>query len=139
MKENFYKMYPEHHFAVVKMQSKTLRPEDLEILNTEYKQDPDYSNIHHLLIIIDKKSKPSFNISYLTRLSEKYNTETQINNHKSIVWLISRPIITALTQLFIMKTNDNSHYCSTIEKAYKLLEIPIEFEAFKKLIDDVQL
>ncbi len=128
-------MFPEHNFAIVKLKSKLLYPEDLEELNHKYKEDPNYSNIHYLLIIIDKKSRPSFNINYLSRLSSKYNTELQPNNHISVVWMISRPIITALTQLFLLKTTDNSHYCSTIEKAYALLDMPLKYETFYHLIE----
>ncbi len=131
-------MYPEHHFAVVKLQSEYLYPEDLEAINTKYKNDPNYSKIHYLVIIIDEKSKPKFKINYLGRISKKYNSEPQINNHKNIVWVVSRPIITALTHLFILKLKDNSHFCSTVEKAYRLLEIPLDYNTFHELIEATQ-
>ena len=131
---NFYKMYPELKFAIVKMQSEILTIQELTQLNYDYKTDPDYSNIHYLLVVIDKKCKLSFTINDLKKLSDMYNTEFQPNNHKIIVWLVTQPLITALTHLFVLQTKDNSQYCSTISKAYKLLNVPIEFEEFEKLV-----
>ncbi|MBN1599441.1 MAG: hypothetical protein JW894_14195 [Bacteroidales bacterium] len=133
MNANFYKMYPELKFAIVKLQSEVLYFHELKQLNHEYKLDVNYSNIHYLLIEIDKKCKLNFTLNDLTKLSELYNTEYQVNNHKIIVWLVAQPLITALTHLFVLKTKDNSLYCSTIDKAYKLLNIPIDFEKFKNL------
>jgi len=138
MKGNFYKMYPEHQFAVVKLQTEYLYPEDLEALNEKYKNDPDYSKIHYLVIVIDEKSKPKFKLNYLSRISQKYNVEPQENNHKNIVWVVSRPIITALTHLFVLKLKDNSHYCSTVQKAYHLLESPMDYNTFNELIESAQ-
>ena len=134
MNTNFYRMFPEIKFAVVKLQSEILYFHELEKLNHEYKSDDNYSIIQSLLIIIDKRCKINFSLKDLTKLSELYNTEFQTNNHKIIVWLVAQPVITALTHLFVLKTRDNSHYCSTIDKAYGLLDIPINFEKFKKLI-----
>lgn len=134
MGANYYRMYPEYKFAVVKLNSKILSVQELEQLNYEYKSDTNYSNIHYLLIDINKDSKLSFSIRDLKRLSDSYNTEFQANNHKIIVWLVSQPMVTALTHLFVLQINDNSKYCSTIEKAYKLLNIPLEFDKFKELI-----
>ena len=133
MSANFYKMYPEYKFAVVKLQSKVLDIKELEQLNYEYKSDVNYSNIHYLLIEVDKNCKTSFSMKDLKRLSKSYNTEFQVNNHKTIVWLVSLPIITALTHLFVLQTNDNSKYCSTYQKAYELLNMPIEFDEFERL------
>ena len=134
MGKNYYRMFPEYNFAVVKIQSNILEFEELKKLNHEYKSDPDYSNIHYLLIMVDKKSKLNFSIKDLQKLSDLYNTEYQKNNHKIIVWLVAYPRITALTHLFVLDTKDNSHYCSTLNKAFNILDMSIDFEKFKKLI-----
>ena len=81
MNTNFYKMFPEIKFAIVKLQSEILYFHELKKLNHEYKLDDNYSNIHSLLIVIDKKCKINFTLNDLTRLSKLYNTEFQINNH----------------------------------------------------------
>ncbi len=132
-KENYYLMYPEYNFAIVKLQSESLNFDDLERLNTEYKNDTSYSNIRSLLIDIDKKCKISFRLKELNKLAGLYNTEPQKNNHKVIVWLVSQPTITALTHLFIRKTRDNSKYCSTLKKAYNLLGLKIDYSKFLEL------
>ena len=69
-------MYPEYNFAVVKLQSEFLYLEDLDYLNKAYKLDPEYSKIHYLVIIIDEKSRPNFNISDLGKLSKRYKFRT---------------------------------------------------------------
>ena len=126
-------MYPEYSFAIVRIQTSKLYYDDLEQLNCNYKNDPLYPNIKTLLIDIDKNSKVPFGIKELNRLAKLYNLEPQKNNHQIIVWRVSQPIITALTHLFIGQTMDNSKYCSTIQKAYDLLNLDIDFELFKTL------
>lgn len=134
--KNYYKMFPEYNFAIVKLRSERLYFNDLEHLNFEYKNDINYSNIHSLLIEIDKNCKTSFSIKDLNNLAKLYNSEPQKNNHKVIVWLVSQPLITALTHLFVRKTKDNSKYCSTLEKAYQLLNLKINYETFIELERD---
>ncbi|HCT30648.1 MAG TPA: hypothetical protein DIW31_07905 [Bacteroidales bacterium] len=131
-------MYPEKKFAIVKFQSETLSFEEAERINNEYKLDKDYSKIQYLLIIIDKKCVPLFNPSDLKNLADSYNNAFQTNNHKTIVWLVAAPLVTAFTHLFVLHTKDNSLYCSTITKAYELLRAPIEFANFKQLINNLK-
>jgi hypothetical protein len=134
MDTNYYKMFPEQKFAIVRFRTETLSFQEAERINHEYKSDKDYSKIQYLLIIIDKKCTPLFNPKDLENLANSYNTEFQQNNHQTIVWLVAAPLVTAFTHLFISRTNDNSLYCSTTSKAYDLLKIPIEFADFKHLI-----
>jgi len=136
MIKNYYKMFPEQKFAIVKFQSETLSFQEAERINYEYKSDIDYSKIQYLLIIIEDKCIPTFNPRDIENLANLYNTESQTNNHKTIVWLIAAPLVTALTQLFVSRTNDNSFYCSTVHNAYDLLNIPMEFADFKRLINN---
>lgn len=135
MKTNYYKMFPELKFAIVKLQSEILSLKELKQINNEYKLDENYSNIHSLIIVIDKRCKLKFSMKDLSKLSDLYNTEPQTNNHKIVVWLVSQPLISAITDLFVLRTKDNSKYCSTIDKAYELLGRPIEFEKFRELIE----
>ena len=127
-------MFPDLNFAFVRLQSEKLYFNELERLNADYKNDPNYSNIHYLLIEIDKRCKATFGIKELLKLAQIYNYEPQQNNHRRVVWLVSQPIITALTHMFIGNIQDNSKYCSTIEKAYKLLELNINYTDFLKLL-----
>jgi hypothetical protein len=136
MSTNYYKMFPEQKFAIVRFQTETLSFQEAERINHEYKSDIDYSKIQYLLIIIDKKCTPLFNPKDLENLANLYNTEFQINNHKTIVWLVAAPLVTAFTHLFVSRTKDNSLYCSTLTKAYELLKIPVEFVDFKYLINN---
>lgn len=135
MHVNYYQMFPEYKFAFVKFQSETLSFQEAKRINHEYKSDITYSKIEHLLVIIDKKCIPSFSPKEIKDLANSYNTAFQTNNHRIIVWLVAAPLVTAFTQLFVSHTQDNNFYCSTINKAYELLKIPIEFKDFKHLLN----
>lgn len=135
-RENYYKMYPEYKFAIVKFQSEILTIEEAERINYEYKINPLYSQIEKLLVIIDEDSTPQFAIKDIDKLSSFYNNELQDNNHKDVVWLVSAPLITALAHIFMSQTNDNSQYCSTIVRAYELLKTTMDYTIFEKLINE---
>ncbi len=132
MKANFYRMYPEHKFAVVRFQAEKLTVQEARQLNYEYKADKNYSSIHYLLIIFDEDCIPEFSAKELEKLSDFYTNEFQTNNHKKVVWLVSVPLVTAMAHIFVSYTKDM--YCSTIAKAYELLAMPIEHDTFLDLI-----
>jgi len=126
-------MFPELKFAIVRFQTTTLSIEEAKRINYEYKIDKKYSKIEKLLVIIDEKCIPLFNLNDLLLISDLYNTPLQENNHQTIVWLVSAPMVTAFTQLFVSKSRDNNLYCSTHQKAYDLLNLSMSFDEFKML------
>lgn len=132
MPVNYYRMFPEHHFAYVSIHSEYFSVQEALQLNQEYKADKAYSDIHYLLIIFDERCTPGFSAKELVKLWRIYAKELQVNNHKRVVWLVSEPFITAMAHLFVSYTNEL--YCSTLRKAYELLGIPMEYESFLQLI-----
>lgn len=134
MNKNYYKMFPDKHFAFVKFQTQILSIKDAQLINFEYKSDNNYSKIEYLLIIISN-CKPDFKSTNLVLLSDLYNSPLQTNNHKRVVWLVDSPIVTAFAHLFMSFTEGN-FYCSTAKQAFTLLEIPIEFNDFQDMIKD---
>jgi hypothetical protein len=126
-------MFPEIHFAVVKFHTPTITIEDAQRINHEYKSDRRYSEIEYLLVIVEN-CIPSFDAKDLSQLSELYNTPLQSNNHKKVVWLVTSPLLTAFTHLFVSLTDGNL-YCSTLEQAFKLLDLKLTFKEFKLLIN----
>lgn len=134
MPKNFYRMFPDIGFAFVKLQSRRFSFEEAEEINHRYKSDPHYACIRYLLIEVDQMCMPEFAVNDLEALSDLYNAAFQANNHQTIVWLVSEPIVTAMAHLFVLKTNDNSLYCSTLPKAYELLNMPVEYHLFVHLI-----
>jgi len=129
-------MFPEYKFAFVKFQSERISFQEAERINHEYKSDIAYSKIEYLLVIIDKNCIPSFSTREIKDIANSYNTAFQVNNHRKIVWLVAAPLVTAFTQLLVSQTKENNYYCSTINKAYELLKIPIEFKDFKYLLNN---
>lgn len=132
--ENYFLMFPELKFAIVKFQATSLSIEEAKRINYEYKIDKKYPKIEKLLVIIDEKCIPQFNLNDLLLISDLYNTPLQENNHQTIVWLVSAPMVTAFTQLLVSKSRDNNLYCSTREKAYDLLNLPMNFDEFKLMV-----
>jgi len=135
MKDNYYKMFHEKQFAIVIFQTDKLTIEDAEKINFEYKSDVNYSKIQYLLIIL-RNCIPQFNPSEIKFLSDTYNKPLQINNHKTVVWMVDEPLVTAYAHIFVTFTEGN-YYCSTIPQAYSLFNLPLEFEDFKDLILNV--
>lgn len=129
---NYYRMFPEHHFAFVRIQSEEFSVQKALQLNQEYKTDKAYSDIHYLLIMVDETCTPGFSAKELEKLWQIYSNELQANNHEKVVWLVSEPLVTAMTHLFVIYSNEL--YCSTIAEAYELLDMPLEFPAFLNLI-----
>jgi hypothetical protein len=129
---NYFRMFPEHRFALVKIQSEKFTLQEALQLNQEYKTDKDYSKIYYLLIMFDENFAPAFTIKELEELSHIYTNEFQTNNHKTVVWLVSEPFVTAMTHLFVSYTNEM--YCSTLSGAYDLLDMPMNFDTFLSLI-----
>lgn len=129
---NYYKMFPEHHFAFVSIQSEEFSVQEAIALNQEYKTDKVYSDIHYLLIMVDERCTPGFSTRDLEKLWQIYSNEPQANNHKRVVWLVSEPLATAMAHLFVSYSNEL--YCSTIAGAYELLNVPMEFPVFLNLI-----
>lgn len=132
MPVNYYRMFPEHHFAFVRIQSKTFSKQEALRLNATYKNDNSFSAIHYLLIMINEKCNPGFSARDLYKLSRIYTNEPQPNNHKKVIWLVSEPLITAMAHLFVAYTHEM--YCSTLEKAYALMDMPMDYESFLRLI-----
>ena len=134
MDSNYYRMFPEMHFAFVMFHTEHLTIENAQQLNHDYKSDPHYSNIESLLVIVEN-CIPTFEAKDLSKLSELYNTPLQPNNHKKVVWLVNSPLLTAFTHLFVSLTDGNL-YCSTLEQAYILLDLQVSFFDFKQLLHD---
>ncbi len=130
---NYYRMFPEHHFAFVSIQTEVFSVQEAIQINQEYKTDKAYSDIFYLLIVVNERCTPGFTAKELQRLSQIYVNEFQTNNHRKVVWLVSQPFVTAMTHLFVAYTNDL--YCSTLEGAYELLDMPMEYKDFLDLIN----
>lgn len=128
---NYYQMFPEHHFAFVRIQSEVFSVQEALQLNKKYKADKVYPEIHYLLIMVDENCRLGFTAKELEELSNIYQNETQTNNHRMVVWLVSEPVLTAMAHLFVSYTDDL--YCSTLSKAYELLGMPMDYKEFLKL------
>jgi len=126
-------MFPEKKFALVKFKPGIVTIEEGKLINDAYKNDSNYSKIEYLLVLLND-CIPNFSEKELQQISNFYNNEFQPNNHICTIWVVDAPILTAYAHMFVNMITENSNYCSTIEKAYSLLGIPIPFYTFEYLI-----
>ncbi len=133
---NSYTMYPEKHIAIVRFNPGVLELADTIAINEAYKHDARYSHIHFLVIILTG-CIPNFTEKDLPTISELYNSNVQVNNHKTSVWLVDEPLLTAFAHIFVDNTDEKSYYCSTVEKAYSLLKPDdISYTEFIQLLEE---
>lgn len=115
-----YTMYPNKHLAIVVFNPGILELDEAIEVNEAYKCDSQYSDIYYLLIVLNG-CLPHFTEKDLPRITEIYTNNLQKNNHKTSVWLIDEPLLTAFAHIFVDYTDEKSYYCSTLDKAYSLL------------------
>ncbi len=129
MRESSYIMYPEKHFAVVRFKTKDINLKEIIKINTAYKNDENYSNIHYLVMIL-LGSNPRFKESDLDKVIQEYTQNPQKNNHIRSVFVVDTPKTTAFAHLMISHTPEQAFYCATLEKAYEYLSPPFSYSEF---------
>jgi len=128
-----YKLYPDLKLGIV-----TFKPGELDIqtvldINNSYKNHPDFSKINFMVVSL-LGAIPNFGADNINQLITEFSSFTQENNHKKRVFVVDGNLLTAFTYIFQDKIPGNSEYCSTIEKAFQIIQCPISFPKFKELI-----
>lgn len=131
-------MFTHKRFAVVIFKAGTLDMHTAFKINEAYKSDKDYSEIHYLLTVLLDVA-PTFSQSDLTSIADFYTDNLYTNNHKTSVWLVNKPMPTAFAHLFMQYTDEKSFYCSTVEKAFELLDMPdVSFKEFSDMLQEAR-
>ena len=131
--KNRYKIYPETHFGVLKFSPGLKSIEEILELAEQFRMDKDFHEVHYQ--ITDLRSCrfgfTSDRIADVIALMDKYKS---IDRQKKGISLVDQPMETALVSLFFNAIEHDREFCSTVEKAYNLLPVPIHFEKFEKMV-----
>ncbi len=131
---NRYKIYPHINFGISKLEPGIITFEEILKLATEFREDKNFSDVHYQLTDMRgctfdfKQDKFSMMKSLIEAYQEK-------DNQKIGVYIVDIPLETAYVHLFFKSFYGKRKYCSSIEKAYELLNLSITFEEFTKKID----
>ncbi len=129
-----YKIYSEINFGIAKLDSGLRSFEDLYDLAKRVREDSDFSKVHCNLTDL-RGCTFNFDVSRLTEIGSLIE-EYQDNDYQNIgVYLIDEPVATAYAHLFFDSLKYNRELCSTFEKAYRLLKLPVSYSEFITLID----
>ena len=131
---NRYKIYPELNFGVAKIDPGVVSFEELYKLAKYFREDADFSKVNYQFNDM-RGCIFNFDISKLPNMALLIKEHQKSDNQKLGVYLIDKPLGTAYVQFFLHSLDYKRELCSTIKKAYKLLNLPISFEEFNKLIE----
>ena len=131
--QNRYKIYPELHFGVSKLSHGHKTIEELLNLAEQFRKEKDFPQVQFQLTDLRGCTFDisSDRIREMKSLIDKYK---EIDNQKLGVYLVDKPNETAFVVLLIRYMNYKRELCSTLEKAYDLLSLPVSFAEFKRLI-----
>jgi len=129
-----YKIYKELKFAVVKFDPVINSFQDIFNVAKEMRDLEGFSEIHYFLSDL-RGCTFNFDISETRKLSKLVNDYQHADNQILGVYLIDKPIETAYVQYFILSLKQRREYCSTIEKAFNLLNLPMSIDDFKSKIN----
>ena len=131
---NRYKIYPELNFGVAKIDPGVVSFEELYKLAKDFREDADFSKVNYQFVDM-RGCSFNFDISKLPSMASLIKEHQKYDNQKLGVYVIDKPIGTAYIQLFLKSLKYKRELCSTIEKAYNLLNLTVSFDEFNKLIE----
>ncbi|MEN8229111.1 MAG: hypothetical protein ABFS38_13215 [Bacteroidota bacterium] len=132
--QNQYKIYPEIHFGISKLSPGVKSMEELLDFAEQFRKEKDFPEVHYQLTDM-RNCLFDFKSHRIEEMKSLIDSFKNIDNQKLGVYLVDQPIETAYVELFFRSMEYKREFCSTIEKAYILLSLPISFENFKLLIN----
>ena len=131
---NRYKIYTDLNFCISKFAPGIKSFEEIFKMSIVVRQDKDFSKIHYQLADL-RGCTFDFGVSKIKEVANLIDEYQEIDNQKLGVYMLDSPTETAMVQLLFDSLPYSREYCSTTQKAFDLLNLPISFGEFKKLID----
>lgn len=129
-----FKIYSEINFGVAKLEGGVKSFEELYNLAKVVREDPSFSQVYFHLSDL-RGCTFNFDISKMKHIASLIDAH-QVNDNQILgVYLIDEPIATAYAHLFFNSIKYERELCSTTEKAFNLLKLPISYTEFLTLID----
>lgn len=130
---NRYKIYPKLNFGVSKLEPKVQTFEEIFDLAKQFRLDKNFSSVYYQLTDM-RGCSFDFDVSRISEMVDLINEHMHSDRQKLGVYMVDQPTETAYLQLFFQSMAHKREFCSTIEKAYELLNLQIDFAAFEELI-----
>jgi len=131
---NRYKIYPNLSFGIAKIGPGEKSFQELYDYAEIIRKDKSFQTVNYHLTDL-RGCTFSFEISNLKKMVNLVNKYQGVGNQNLGVYLINEPVATAYIQLFFESLKSRREICSTVEKAYRLLKLPVSYSEFLTLID----
>ncbi len=131
---NRYKIYSEIHFGIIKLAPGVKTMEELLDIAELYRKDKDFSNVYYQLNDL-RDCTFNFKPDRIGEMKSLIDRFMLIDNQRLGIYLVNQPTETAYLHIFFKSLNYTRKFCSSLEKAYSLLALPISFDEFKQLVD----
>ena len=131
---NRYKFYPELNFTVVKFEPGVKLANELLDTARSIRELPEFPQMHYMLSDL-RDCNFQFELSETKKMAQLIDDYQHLDNQVLGVYLIDKPLETAYVQYFFKHLKYKRELCSTVEKAYRLFNLPVSIEEFKTLID----
>jgi hypothetical protein len=132
--QNRYKIYPQINFGISKLVPREQSIEELLELAETFRKDKDFPAVNYQLTDM-RGCSFNFNANKIIEMKLLMDNYKNIDNQKLGVYLVDQPLETAYIMLFFKSIEYKREFCSTVEKAYNLLSLPISLKDFEKLIN----
>lgn len=129
-----YKIYSELNFGIAKLDPGVKSFEELYDLAKEIREDSAFPNVYFNLTDL-RGSTFDFDLSRMSEIASLIDEYQVVDNQTLGIYLIDGPVSTAYVNLFINSLKYKRELCSTTEKAYRLLNLPVSYSEFLTLID----
>lgn len=129
-----YKIYPDINFAISILEPGVKSFEEIYELAKNFREDENFSKVHYQLTDM-RSCSFDFEMSKISEMKSLIEMYEETDNQKLGVYIVDLPTETAYVHMFFESLKYKREYCSTINKAYSLLNLPISFKEFQKRID----
>lgn len=131
---NRFKIYPDINFAISILEPGVKSFEEVYEIAKKFREDEDFSTVHYQLTEM-RGCSFDFEMNKLLEMKTLIELYQDTDNQKLGVYIVDLPIETAYVHMFFELLDYKREYCSTLDKAFELLKLPISFEEFQKRID----
>jgi hypothetical protein len=129
-----YKIYSELNFGIAKMDPGVKSFEELYELAKRVREDINFPKVYFNLTDL-RGCTFNFDVSKLAKIGSLIEEYQNDDNQNTGVYLIDEPIATAYAHLFFDSLKYKRELCSTVGKAYRLLNLPVSYAEFITLIN----
>ena len=131
---NRYKIYPNFHFGIAKFESGEKTFHELYDYAERIRKDKNFQSVHFHLTDL-RGCTFNFEVANIKKMVNLVNKYQETDNQNLGVYLIDEPIATAYIQLFFESLKNKREICSTTERAYRLLKLPVSYSEFLTMIE----